>query len=454
MFTSTVSRADSNTPADPDALPSHGTICVGSAVHKAYLLGYLLTKINNAKNQDAQILIAANAELQARLFTDDATSFCTAVTKAQCGPKSSSKDCAAAMDNCTSYKNDAVIAAQQFFKSLNRETIKATPTYVESSSLAGLQPYQQVNRYFAFATLTSDSTNEISCTKTDKPPPLPGAQKDNSVLANFRVRGKSDDLYIDRTLPLFKSTTPASLNWAGTDKDNYTVKLNAALGYDFDVGNDGQLIPYVSANQSLGDTAKKPRTIDPTNDVAVGLLATRFSGNAFNSDIQDVFTVKPQYLLNTADRSEIAGAWLIYTPWTDFPNLPINANTFQILPFLPGPVWASLLFDLRNDSGAYTQRADTAAIAGTDKDFDRAGTRVGLSLTTDPNFPSLTLTVVEIYLYGLAGYYRDVSSFQASLTYNFESNNYLGVTASYQNGRDEDTAVASHSYSLGLTLRY
>jgi len=121
---------------------------------------------------------------------------------------------------------------------------------------------------------------------------------------------------------------------------------------------------------------------------------------------------------------------------------------------LPGPVWASLLFDLRNDSGAYTQRADTAAIAGTDKDFDRAGTRVGLSLTTDPNFPSLTLTVVEIYLYGLAGYYRDVSSFQASLTYNFESNNYLGVTASYQNGRDEDTAVASHSYSLGLTLRY
>jgi hypothetical protein len=451
---STAALADSNTPADSNSLPAHATICVGSMVHKPYLLGYLLTQINNAKNKDAQVLLAANVEFQARLFTDEVTSFCAVVTKAQCGPRSSPKDCAAAIDSCTSYKNDAVLAGQQFFKNLNREVVKDAHAYSESSSLVGLQPFQQVNRYFVYKDLTNDATNGIACTKTDKAPPTPTAQKDSSPLANFRVRGKSDDLYIDRSLPLFKATTPAALNWNGTDKDNYNIKANAALGYTFDVGNDGQLIPYVSANQSLGDTAKKPRTIDPNNNVAVGFLATRFAGNLFDKNIQDVFTAKPEYLFNTADRSEITRLRLIYAPWTDFPNVPINANTFQMLPFLPGPVWASLLFDLRNDAGTYTKRADTAAIAATDKTFDRAGTRVGLSFTTDPNFPSLTLTVIENYLYGFAGFYRNVNSFQTILTYNLESNNYFGISASYQNGRDEDTGVASHTYTIGLTVRY
>ena len=446
--------ADANsTPPDPHALPSHATICAGSWVHKPYLLGYLFTKINNAKNQDAQILVAGNSEFQARLFTDEPESFCTMVTKARCGATSDPKACAAAKDSCASYKSDAVIAAQFFFKNLNKEIVKETPAYSESRSLVGLQPYQQVNKYFAYNGLADDASNGIACTRYDKPPPTPGAQNDSSPLANFRFRGKSDDLYIDRILPLFKSTTPASLNWTGSE-NNYTVKLNAALGYEIDLGNNTQFIPYVSANQSLTDAAKKPRTIDPNNNVAVGFLATNFSANPYNKYVEDVFTAKPQYLFNTADRSEIASVRLIYAPWTDFPNVPINLNTFQLMPLLPGPVWGTLLFDVRNDAGIYTKRGDVASIAKTEKNFDRVGTRVGASFTTDPNFPSLTLTVIENYLYGIAGYYRNVSSFQATLTYNLESNNYFGITASYQNGRDQDTAVASHTYTIGLTARY
>src|SRR5215469_13459718 len=79
-----------------------------------------------------------------------------------------------------------------------------------------------------------------------------------------------------------KSITPASLNWTGSE-NNYTVKLNAALGYEIDLGNNTQFIPYVSANQSLTDAAKKPRTIDPNNNVAVGFLATNFSANPYNN---------------------------------------------------------------------------------------------------------------------------------------------------------------------------
>lgn len=455
VLASTAALADANsTPPDPRALPSHATICAGPWVHKPYLLGYLFTKINNAKNQDAQILLTGNSELQARLFTDDPISFCAIVTKTRCGASSDPKDCAAAKDSCASYKNDAVIAAQFFFKNLNREVAKETPAYSESRGLVGLDPSQQVNKYFVYSGINNDASNGIACTQYDKPPPTPGAQNNSSPVANIRFRGKSDDLYIDRILPLFKSTTPASLNWTGSDKNNYNLKINAALGYEIDLGNNTQLIPYVSANQSLTDAAKKPRVIDPTNNVAVGLLATGFSGNPYNKYIENVFTVKPQYLFNTADRSEIASVRLIYSPWTDLPNVPINLNTFQLMPLLPGPVWGTLLFDVRNDAGVYSKRGDIASIVGTEKNFDRVGTRVGASFTTDPNFPSLTLTVIENYLYGIAGFYRNVSSFQAMLTYNLESNNYLGLTASYQNGRDEDTAVASHTYTVGLTVRY
>src|SRR5262249_56962271 len=133
--------------------------------------------------------------------------------------------------------------------------------YWETRSLVVRQHNQQVNNCLAYNGLADDARNGIACTRYDKPPPTPVAQNDSSPLANFRFRGKSDDLYIDRILPLFKSTTPASLNWTGSE-NNYTVKLNAALGYEIDLGNNTQFIPYVSANQSLTDAAKKPRTID------------------------------------------------------------------------------------------------------------------------------------------------------------------------------------------------
>ncbi len=453
----TPARAAPATPSNQNPLPPHSTICAGDKVHKSYLISFLLTKIKPATNQAVQIRISSNPELQARLLTtDDPASYCAMVTKSirsQCSTTPHDKECSVATESCRSYQQDAVNYAQYIFENLTTENARATPAYTEASSLRRLPPFQQVNKYFDYEHF-NDNANPISCTGTDIPAAPPTAQRDTSALAKFRLRGKSDDLYIDRTLPQFKSTTPATVTWTGTDKDNYSAKVVGALGYEFDVGTDGQLIPYTSFYQSLTDAANKPRVIDPTSNVAFGFLATDFSANPFNENIQDVFTAKPQYLFNTADQSEIASLRLIYAPWADLPNVLINANTYQMLPFLPGPTWASLLFDLRNDSGAYTNRGDTPAIVAVNKNFDRAGTRVGLALTNDPTFPSLTLLVAENYLYGIAGYYRNVSSFQTSLTYNLDSNNYFGLTAAYQNGRDEDTAVASHTYTVGLTVRY
>jgi len=44
--------------------------------------------------------------------------------------------------------------------------------------------------------------------------------------------------------------------------------------------------------------------------------------------------------------------------------------------------------------------------------------------------------------------------FESSVTYNLEQNNYFGITAKYNHGRDEETAVAVQSWMIGLTARY
>ena len=64
------------------------------------------------------------------------------------------------------------------------------------------------------------------------------------------------------------------------------------------------------------------------------------------------------------------------------------------------------------------------------------------------------VTQQQTLLYGFAGSLRNLNLFESSLTYNFESNNYLGMTASYKNGYDEDTAIRVQTWTVGFTARY
>ena len=288
--------------------------------------------------------------------------------------------------------------------------------------------------------------------QTPKPPAPPANTTDSSPI---RLRGVSDDLYIDRGQTEFKSTSQATASFTSDTHSTptQTAKLKAALGYAFPVGANSQFIPFLSASQSVTDTHLKPRTEDPTNNGAVGFLAsTAIPGDV----ITQVLTAKPQFLYNTTDQSKIASARVIYTPYTYFAGGPgtFNLNFFQPVPLLPGPIWSQLQFDLRNDVGTYTDRGNNPAQIPLNKSFDRAGTKVGLALTTDPNFPSLTLVISEVLMYGFEGSVRNINLFQTSLTYNFDSNNYWGLTAAYENGIDEDTALRVQTWTIGLSGRY
>src|ERR1700722_2284070 len=455
-----INLAAAATPDDNDVdanLPLHKDVCKNGFVSRKLLAYQLLV---NIKNTHAIMRISGGPDLWHTIYTD--SNFCPIKAKDACKRDAKSPECAAATE-CESDQLDAIDSGVAFFGALNANQRASSPAFVPGKDLAklhsGTDPLSgasnQLLLFFSSAAVKANyEDNGIQCAAKDAPQPPPpyNAASDKSPLSKVRVRGASDDLYIDRLQGNFKATAAA----AGTFTSNTlavhttTTKAGAALAYAFAPIPPTQLLPYFSFSQSITGTAGKPGVVDPTNNVAWGVVAERYFIDPNTPAISHVLSVKPQFLINTTDHSELASVRLIYAPWID--SAVFNLNTFKKLNFLPGSTWGEIVFDVRNDYGAYTDRGLTPAIIGVNKDFERAGARIGVALTND-NFPSLTLLVSETYLYGFSGYYRAIDLFQASLTYNLV-NNYLGLTASYKKGRDEDTAVASQTWTVGLTARY
>jgi hypothetical protein len=454
--------ASAATPDDNDVdanLPLHKDVCKGAFVSRRLLAYQLLV---NIKNTRAIVRISTGGpELWHTIYTDG--NFCPVPSRAACKADPKSPDCKAAKD-CESDQRLAIQSGVAFFTALNANQHASSPAFIPGADLgklhSGSDPSSgasdQMLLFFSSAAVLKDKNedNGIQCMSKDAPQPPPpyNAASDTSALSKARVRGLSDDLYIDRLQGNFKATAAASGTFTSNTLAVHTTntKATAALGYAFDTIPQTQIVPYMSFSQSIMGTAGKPGVLDPTNNVAWGVVAERYFIDPNTPAISHVLSVKPQFLTNTADHSELVSMRLIYAPWVD--SAVFNLNTFQKLDILPGSTWGEIVFDVRNDYGAYTDRGLTPAIVKTNRDFERAGARIGIALTND-NFPSLTLLVNETYLYGFSGFYRSIDMFQTSLTYNFV-NNYLGLTASYKKGRDEDTAVASQVWTVGLTARY
>jgi hypothetical protein len=307
---------------------------------------------------------------------------------------------------------------------------------------------------------SSTGRAEIACTKIDMSPVKDESapMKDKSAV---RLRGVADDLYIDRNrlTDAFKATSQATITATANNTPIKTenTKISAVIGYafenPFDSSGLGEIIPYVSASESLIDTQLKPRSYDVANNWAAGMLASYTMQTDLSSHY---FIMKPQYVVDTTQRSEIAEARFIYAPWTSLPG-PINLNSPFPFYVFPVDTRAQLLFDLRSDIGTYALRRDPAYLAA-NQDFGRAGTKAGFSITTvNPDvtsLTSLTLIVTETLMYGWSGTVRDFNLFETSLTWNLDPNAYFGVKASYKNGFDEDTNARVQSWTVGFTARY
>jgi hypothetical protein len=423
------------------ALPSHDDICTGGVVSKDLLVNYL---IGSNDNKGAQKLVIGHIISGRALFTDE--QLCSANVVCRAGQKASA--CDDEVKACTTAQTQAIVDARIFFDALTVETAKkAAAIYTESASLKNTDPDKRAQKFFG----AKDSDNSTVCSAANdvNPPPPPSAIE----ASQFRVRGVSDDLYVDRNDKsmdkAFKATSQATLTSTGDRSTNptQTLKAKAALGYAFDVSG-ATVIPYISFYQSITDTFGKPQSTDPTSNVAAGML---FTSSISRGLVNNVFGAKPQYLLNTKDHSEIGSLRLSYTPYTFFAGDTPNLNFFQPIPFLP-MLSADIIFDLRLDAGVYANRGNDPVQSLLNRDFVRSGSRFGLAFTTDPNTPSFTLILAETCLYGFAGTVRNLNIFDASLTYNF--NKYVGLTGTYRNGIDEDTAIRTETWMVGLSGRF
>lgn len=315
-----------------------------------------------------------------------------------------------------------------------------------NSTLASLPTAARMRAYFSTA---ADTGIECLAPKSGKGPPP--AVADASPL---RVRGLSNDLLTDRSDPSFSSTSKATLTVSGdhsTATQSQTFKAVGAIGYAFTT-DFATAVPYVSFNQSITDVTGKAQSTDPSSFVAGGVM---FTATIPGDLLVQTISAKPQFLENTKDHSQIGSLTLLYKPFTGFDvsNGGFNLNDPRPLPFWPS-AYAEILFDLRADVGQYTDRGNDPVQKLLNQSFSRAGTHFGFSLTTDSAGPSFTLTVAETYLHGFSGSVKNLDLFATQLTYNFDEKKYVGLTVGYSKGRNEDTALPTQTWTVGLSAKY
>ena len=414
----------------PPKVPQHSKICVDGLVSKYPLSKQILA------NTDASDIVDLEEGRWRTFFTDEG--FCAKVTKGD------------DVEKCAAARVVAITKARNFFLSFNNEFKKTDGAYIDKGGLERQANGDTLKELRLFFKDSSNTKFQIGCsTKQDVRPPAVAFNPDKDPIAkNLRLRGASDDVNIPHSIRDYKGTTPASLTFQGDTSATHTssAKFNGALGYGFSVGS-GQIVPYISANQSVSDTALKPRTIDLNDNVAAGVV---FEQRFANDWISNAFSIKPQYLFNTATNAELLSARGIYTPHVT--DLGLNSFVHFAGPDLP---WGEILFNVRSDSGNYLDRGNMPVPFIANQNFERAGGQIGFALTTDamPAWPSMSLVVTETYVHGFSGFYRAISQQQANFTYNV-ANSFLGLTATYKHGRDEDTAVNAQSWQVGLSAHY
>jgi hypothetical protein len=442
-------------------LPSPAALCGnGTFVNKIALIDVILRRTPTSREQEPiYTKVNSTPDLKYRFLTTD-NQVCTDIVGMICKPS----DTKCARDTaklCSSYQYSAKDVAIDFFNALNKDVRSSRPQFAEGPELVSKMD-NTIDQLDTFLLSPGDARTLITCrgqpasTIPGSPPPTPTTPVQNgSTNIPIRVRGNSDDLIYDHTDPRLSAASSATGSFTDdtTTTHTMTTKLVAATGYAFQIGDTSYFTPFIAANQTLTDTSLKPRTIAATNFVSSGVLLSTYFSDTYISGLEHSFSVKPYYLLNTHNESELVAGRVIYMPTI----LQLALNSPSLVTFLPGSPWGQFVFDVRNDAGGFFDRGNTPAVIATSTSFDRIGTRAGFSISTataDSTAPSVTLTMTETYLYGVVGYYRTLNNFQAQLTYNPIAKGGLGITGSYSQGRNEDTAVSQQSWTIGLSAKY
>jgi len=269
-----------------------------------------------------------------------------------------------------------------------------------------------------------------------------------------RVRGKANDLYIDRDQQKdFQGTSPAIASYAVDDlagKNTATVKgvVGYAIQTDLLKGNGQRfdLIPYVETNTVIVNPQAGSKTKpSATETVNTGILASLFV--VTSSQLGHVLNFRTDYLLDLQDDSRLLTGRFQYIPiarglLNDFIRIVPERDDFAS--FKP-------VLDFRAEAGGYTDKG-TNPIALEESRLVRLGGQAGITIVSDNPFVPLSFNTSYTWLEGIIG--RDIDYFSSTLTWHFDPKKYFGITASYSKGTREDTAKKEVQWTIGLTGRF
>ncbi len=272
---------------------------------------------------------------------------------------------------CIAKNPDKKVAGKEV---LDTTVAENTLKQLRLSFAAALQTQTAPGRRYSIADPTigadyflgADTVNHISCVPGQWPQAT--AKAAPGISLPIRLRFSSDELNIDSAdKAAFKTTKPAKITYTNDTSagKTQTITLIGALGYPIPLKFDqiptyldyfsGQIIPYVSANQTITKKQSMPSSYSATSYTAAG---TVFDEEViFNSmpGVTHVLTASPQYLWNARDRSKIFSVKANYAPWSvNAAGMPSSTPTIN-KPFEPdgvlGDSTLALLFDLRYDQG-------------------------------------------------------------------------------------------------------
>jgi hypothetical protein len=287
-----------------------------------------------------------------------------------------------------------------------------------------------------------------------RPVEAPGAvfRRPPKATSPVRVRGRAGDLYIDRDQGKdFQGTSQAIASYAVDDiAGRSTATLKGAVGYAIGTGlvlGKGQrfdLVPYVETNTVFVD-AQPGRKASATETVNTGVLASLFLVSS--SDFGHVLNVRPDYLFDFADDSQLLTARLQYIPvvrglLNDFMRVVPDRDDFAS--FKP-------VLDLRADAGWYTEKGANP-IALEEERVVRLGGQAGITIVSDSDLVPLSFNASYTWFEGVLG--RDLGYFSSTLTWHLDPKKYFGITATYSKGEREDTAKREDQWMIGLSGRF
>jgi hypothetical protein len=305
--------------------------------------------------------------------------------------------------------------------------------------------------------LGSNGEGAIVCEQAQgRPVEAPGAvfTPPSKASSPLRVRGKANDLYIDRDQQKdFQGTSQAVASYAidglaGKD----TATLKGAIGFAIPTdllkgrGQRLDLVPYVETNtvivEAHAGSKTKPSASETLN---VGVLASLFLVSS--SELGHVLNLRPDYLVDFQDDSQLLTGKLQYIPVAR----GLLNDFIRIVPDRDDLASLKPVLDLRATAGVYTERG-VDPIALEERYILRLGGQAGLVIVSDRRDVPLSFSTSYLWLEGILG--RDIGYYTGTLTWHLDAKKYFGLSASYSRGEREDTAKREDQWTIGLTGRF